>query len=155
MSEQTRMITAIEDIDPDCAGHDEVEIFGRVHKQTGEMVEGPWEMICDHDKRLWSDPQLLRTDCYVFDVEEPGSRFFTDSYEETGGFPVLVPVRTPGKPAVFMQINITTFELTPHVSQVRYPCRAIAIYASYYERLHRTRAVEQLQLWPKPEQWML
>ena len=35
-------------------------MFNRTHKQTGEVVTGTWDQVCDLDKRLWTDPEPVK-----------------------------------------------------------------------------------------------
>ena len=34
-------------------------MFNRTHRQTGEVVTGTWDQVCDLDKRLWTDPERV------------------------------------------------------------------------------------------------
>ena len=39
--------------------------YFRQHFQTGEIIIGPWSWICDLDKRLWSEPEIVICDFHT------------------------------------------------------------------------------------------
>ena len=34
-------------------------MYERINKQTGAIMTGTWRDVCDFDKRLWTDPEVV------------------------------------------------------------------------------------------------
>jgi len=60
-------------------------IYARHNRFTGEIVAGQWDVICELDKREWTNPQVVNRN----QIEEPIALVKT---YETGEYPAFTPV---------------------------------------------------------------